>query len=293
MYKTAGDERVRSSHKALDGVIRKVTDKFWDTHMPPNGWGCRCTVVSLPKAKETNLKTIDVPVIPKQFRFNPGKSEMLFPKDHAYYKKCPKTKYTNTQTELFDDKLYVNNYKTWNKLENKNNILKTDEYNITGFDFKSGGFVAIEKNNDIKQIEIATAKILKQNGNSVIFRTKKHARDVHIDILFNNELTELKAFDPKAKKTLNYKTGVINKIRNTNKKGKRLKLKTNVIIHFNIINKLNSKQIIEAIKYAERFNYFSNINNVYLLINNTIIVINTKKLDIDKINKKIMELLIQ
>lgn len=47
MYQTAGDKRVRHEHANWDGVIRHMDDDFWQSHYPPNGWGCRCTVVSL------------------------------------------------------------------------------------------------------------------------------------------------------------------------------------------------------------------------------------------------------
>lgn len=39
-YVTAGDERVRPEHVELDGIVRPVTDGFWDTFMPPNGFNC-------------------------------------------------------------------------------------------------------------------------------------------------------------------------------------------------------------------------------------------------------------
>lgn len=43
-YRTAGDARVRPQHRAWNGLIYPVDDAFWQTHYPPNGWGCRCTV---------------------------------------------------------------------------------------------------------------------------------------------------------------------------------------------------------------------------------------------------------
>ena len=45
-YVTAGDDRVRPSHKALDGIIRKVDDPFWNKYYPPWEWRCRCTTKS-------------------------------------------------------------------------------------------------------------------------------------------------------------------------------------------------------------------------------------------------------
>ncbi|MBP6897396.1 MAG: minor capsid protein [Pseudacidovorax sp.] len=43
-YRTAGDARVRPQHRAWNGLVYPVDDAFWQTHYPPNGWGCRCTV---------------------------------------------------------------------------------------------------------------------------------------------------------------------------------------------------------------------------------------------------------
>jgi SPP1 gp7 family putative phage head morphogenesis protein len=43
-YRTAGDARVRPMHRAWDGLIFHLDDAFWDTHYPPCGWRCRCTV---------------------------------------------------------------------------------------------------------------------------------------------------------------------------------------------------------------------------------------------------------
>lgn len=44
IYQTAGDERVRPLHQAWDRTVLPADDAWWDTHYPPNGWGCRCIV---------------------------------------------------------------------------------------------------------------------------------------------------------------------------------------------------------------------------------------------------------
>jgi SPP1 gp7 family putative phage head morphogenesis protein len=43
-YRTAGDAKVRPQHRQWNGLIYPIDDPFWQTHYPPNGWGCRCTV---------------------------------------------------------------------------------------------------------------------------------------------------------------------------------------------------------------------------------------------------------
>lgn len=46
-YQTAGDSRVRPQHRAWNGLVLPVDDTWWDTHYPPNDYGCRCTARSL------------------------------------------------------------------------------------------------------------------------------------------------------------------------------------------------------------------------------------------------------
>ncbi len=57
-YRTAGDSRVRPMHRLWNGLIYRVDDPFWQTHYPPNGWGCRCTVRAYAQADldEKNLQ---------------------------------------------------------------------------------------------------------------------------------------------------------------------------------------------------------------------------------------------
>lgn len=43
-YLATEDDRVRDSHLALNGVILPKSDPFWDSHLPPWDWGCRCRV---------------------------------------------------------------------------------------------------------------------------------------------------------------------------------------------------------------------------------------------------------
>lgn len=57
-YRTAGDSRVRPLHRQWNGLIFPIGDAFWQTHYPPNGWNCRCTVRAYSQADltEKNLQ---------------------------------------------------------------------------------------------------------------------------------------------------------------------------------------------------------------------------------------------
>lgn len=46
-YRTAGDNRVRENHRALDGVIFDASSSSWHRIAPPGGFNCRCSCVSL------------------------------------------------------------------------------------------------------------------------------------------------------------------------------------------------------------------------------------------------------
>ena len=60
-YITRRDERVRAAHRAWDNVTLPVDDDFWKTHWPPNGWRCRCRVMSMTQRDYDQGYTLDRP----------------------------------------------------------------------------------------------------------------------------------------------------------------------------------------------------------------------------------------
>jgi SPP1 gp7 family putative phage head morphogenesis protein len=58
-YLTVGDEHVRDSHRALDGVILPKDDPFWQKHFPPWEFGCRCQVVGVPAPEVEEMRAAE------------------------------------------------------------------------------------------------------------------------------------------------------------------------------------------------------------------------------------------
>ncbi|GHV56998.1 phage morphogenesis protein [Deltaproteobacteria bacterium] len=52
-YVAAMDSKTRPEHRAWHGLILPVDHPFWNTHFPPNDWGCRCTTMPV---SESDLK---------------------------------------------------------------------------------------------------------------------------------------------------------------------------------------------------------------------------------------------
>lgn len=85
-YSTVGDDRVRSSHAAMDGVRLPKDDPFWKTNWPPNGWSCRCQALEIFDGDELANASKIIRPVPKVvegvtfqpqadrgFGFNPGR----------------------------------------------------------------------------------------------------------------------------------------------------------------------------------------------------------------------------
>lgn len=92
-YRTAKDDKVRPEHAALDGVTLPMSDSFWETYYPPNGWNCRCTVVQVRKQKYPATEHSEAMSRGEEamngeryniFRFNSGKQGKTMPDYNPY-----------------------------------------------------------------------------------------------------------------------------------------------------------------------------------------------------------------
>lgn len=85
-YNTAGDGRVRPSHAQMNNTLLPVNHAFWNSNYPPNGWRCRCDVTQERNGRITPDQLINYPELDDMFKNNVGKSGVLYPKKHPYYK---------------------------------------------------------------------------------------------------------------------------------------------------------------------------------------------------------------
>lgn len=139
-YRTAGDNKVRPDHAALDGITLPPSDPFWSKYYPPNGWGCRCTAVQVRVGKYPRSNPADAmqagdvatdEAKQKMFRYNAGKTLNLFPPKHPYYKASPEAKAVVQQVA-----------KTECARSRYNEYLADDNYNDVQFNESTGAIMA-------------------------------------------------------------------------------------------------------------------------------------------------------
>lgn len=53
---SAGDGRVRDSHRAMSGLVFPAASPFWDRHTPPDAHNCRCYVVGVTRRQAERLQ---------------------------------------------------------------------------------------------------------------------------------------------------------------------------------------------------------------------------------------------
>lgn len=115
-YQTAGDDRVRATHAALEGKVFSLNDKEAMDLWPPNGYGCRCEMLQfLGEGKEVAIsgdkaKSLVYSSDPKykdsQFEINRGDLKQVFTKKQFYADNKQMTAKINDMT--FDKYLDLN-----------------------------------------------------------------------------------------------------------------------------------------------------------------------------------------
>ena len=81
-YRAINDERTREKHRAWDGLTLPVEHPFWQKHLPPNDWGCRCYVEQT--AEPVSEGMVANENIKEEFANNPALSGTIFGKISSF-----------------------------------------------------------------------------------------------------------------------------------------------------------------------------------------------------------------
>lgn len=65
MYCVGASVRHREQHLAWNGLILPKDDPWWNTHLPPNGWGCKCHTRAVSQSRKERYERDGIPTAPR------------------------------------------------------------------------------------------------------------------------------------------------------------------------------------------------------------------------------------
>lgn len=192
-YETVGDDRVRPSHAALDGVVRPIGDPFWEQHYPPIAWNCRCKVIQTDE-EVTPPRSYNFAPSPG-FDHNPGITQRLFSESHPYFTLSPSeaqvlAEETNRLTVLTAPADWLRDTDAGREVFR---LLKGHVDDLLGFDEASSGFLLIHRGHQPQGLEreIAAAQTLRREGHRVWLLNEPPVSGLP-DAVINNRYVEIK-----------------------------------------------------------------------------------------------------
>ncbi len=202
-YETAGDQRVRESHRLLDGVVKKIEDSFWKQYYPPNGWNCRCTVIQLPgKAHETPDKNITYPDVPKMWQVNTAEQNIIFPEGSPVFMGVP----DHIKQEVFAMLPYERRYQTVYESKNGGTVSQHIDVDTKKPDFKLVSKIAMEKADEGKTVHILPELVASDPNRAKTLKGAKENKNP--DLRINGQYVEVKEPElPYGKYTLSHIIG--------------------------------------------------------------------------------------
>lgn len=98
LYELGPSREHREEHVAWHGTLLPIDDPWWESHMPPNGWGCKCRVRQVSRIEAERLKTKGVPAADRAQEIDP---ETGLPTGRRVKRTAP-VKTTAPKTEYVD-----------------------------------------------------------------------------------------------------------------------------------------------------------------------------------------------
>ncbi len=253
-YVTAGDDRVRPAHAALDGVVVAKRSPYLDKIIPVKDWGCRCDMVETDEPVTDNPPDVQ---FDGPFSGNVGKDGIVIAKNHPYFPEAKKDLQAIQQrVDEFALKEHI-----------KNNQAVYDqrggdkEYDRIRFDKSTGGFLIRHTEADTyNTIQKTVIDKLVNRGERVILPKLQNASYKQSGVLTINESKfEIKDLSGNVKKQ-------------TEKKVKEaMGDAANVLLYFD-----NPVDLPELKRGLGNLSKTALLNAVMIMVNDNIIVI-TKK----------------
>ena len=61
LYRLGNSRQHREEHMEWEGIILPKTDPWWDSHFPPNDWGCNCFTVAITESRKKQYEADGIP----------------------------------------------------------------------------------------------------------------------------------------------------------------------------------------------------------------------------------------
>jgi hypothetical protein len=74
-----------NAHEKFDGIIKPLTDPFWNKWLPPLDYNCRCTVRQLSDGEVSTLNVNELGEPKPGFGINWGEQQVIFPPTHPQF----------------------------------------------------------------------------------------------------------------------------------------------------------------------------------------------------------------
>jgi SPP1 gp7 family putative phage head morphogenesis protein len=175
-YEAVGDGRTREQHKAWDGLILPIKHEFWKTHLPPNDWGCRCTVT-----QSDDKPTVEPPEIATKgiFKNNAALSGKIF-NDIPYEKGLSSAEVKEVEKQA---------KRNFNDERKKLDKALLDEVKI-----KRGSFLSFKNTNFINEVRVSKSNLENILNHIPLLENKEIIKDLDT-IMRDAKFIEFKALD--------------------------------------------------------------------------------------------------
>lgn len=195
----------RQEHLAYVGIIRPINDPFWNTHLPPIAFNCKCSV------RNTDAQPNDIPLdidqtdpVAPALQNNPAKTGMLF--------NLPATAYAQ-ETEFLPDETIAKELKT--------RVLPEMNFYIKAYEFPNGGTLDIHPAIDESEFSYNTkiGGFLASKGYKIKLEPMTYVDGIkNLDLLIDNIEADIK----EPKNSIELRKGIQKGIANANKQGAKI-----------------------------------------------------------------------